>query len=64
MLKYVAFTLILLSGVSAYLFFLERRGWIEAAFSVEPEAIERGAYLVAAGGCVSCHESPESAGQH
>jgi hypothetical protein len=63
MLKYVAFTLILISGVSAYLFFATPRVF-EAEFSIEPEAIERGAYLVAAGGCVSCHESPESAGQH
>jgi mono/diheme cytochrome c family protein len=61
MLKYVAFTLLFLSGLSAYLFF-SKPLMDDAAFSVEPEAIERGAYLVAAGGCVSCHESPESAG--
>ena len=48
-------------GISVYsLFSTPEIG--DFSFSNEPEAIERGKYLVSAGGCVSCHENPDNAG--
>lgn len=61
MLKYAGLTLLVVIGTSVYLLFsIPRIG--DLSFSSAPEAIERGKYLVAAGGCVSCHESPDNAG--
>ena len=61
MLKYAGLTLLVVIGISVYLLFsIPRIGGL--SFSSAPEAIERGKYLVAAGGCVGCHESPDNAG--
>jgi mono/diheme cytochrome c family protein len=61
MLKYAVPTLLVAIVISVYLLFSTPR-ISEVSFSNDLEAIERGKYLVSAGGCVSCHESPDSAG--
>ena len=61
MLRYAVLTLLVGIGISVYsLFSTPEIG--DFSFSNEPEAIERGKYLVSAGGCVSCHENPDNAG--
>jgi len=61
MLRYAVLTLLVGIGISVYsLFSTPQIG--DFSFSNEPEAIERGKYLVSAGGCVSCHENPDNAG--
>ena len=61
MLRYAVLTLLVGIGISVYsLFSTPEIG--DFSFSNEPEAIERGKYLVSAGGCVSCHAGSLSGG--
>lgn len=60
MVKYVIGGISIIFGLSAY-FLFSMPDAEEAAFSEAPDAVERGRYLVTAGGCVSCHQDPEGA---
>jgi len=58
MLKYILGSLLTILGISTYSLFSQPQVE-ELAFSRDADAIERGRYLISAGGCVSCHQDPE-----
>jgi len=60
MMKYIVSGLILILGI-AYLLIFSVPTVDKMVFSSDADAIERGRYLVAAGGCLSCHRNPDRA---
>ena len=55
----VVITVILVAGLATTFWLFDLPQVADTAISTSPQSIERGRYLVDAGGCVSCHEGVE-----